>query len=99
MAEIRTGVSRGFCGCHRWISTEYITTYVLPFVMKNMDMTLGEIGDSFKLYGIEFRNLTTGYYVVESQKMEMSIKLDSLNVQLRMQLGAELYHNKKSYKK
>ena len=51
------------------VHNDYITSYVLPFVMHNMDMTAGRLAEDFDLNGIEFRNLTGGYYVVESQKM------------------------------
>ena len=68
------------------VHNDYITSYVLPFVMQNMDMTAGRLAEDFDLNSIEFRNLTGGYYVVESQKMEMSRKLDSLNIQLKNRL-------------
>ena len=53
------------------VHDNYITSYVLPFVMKKMDMTGGKLPEDFNLNGMEFRNLTAGYYVVEKQKMEM----------------------------
>lgn len=68
------------------VHNEYISSYVLPFVMLNMDMTAGTFSDQFELGSVEFRNLTSGYYVIENQKMEMSMMLDSLNVQLKDKL-------------
>ena len=75
------------------VHNDYITSYVLPFVMQNMDMTAGRLAEDFELSSIEFRNLTGGYYVVESQKMEMSLKLDSLNKQLKNRLISVLNSN------
>ena len=68
------------------VHNEYITSYVLPFVMQNMDMTAGSLSDQFDLGSIGFRNLTAGYYVLENQKMEMSTMLDSMNMQLKNKL-------------
>jgi hypothetical protein len=75
------------------VHNEYITSYVLPFVMKNMDMTGGRLIENFDLNSIEFRNLTGGYYVIENQKMEMSITLDSLNARLKERLTTQLNLN------
>ena len=68
------------------VHNDYITSYVLPFVMQKMDMIAGSLGEDFDLSSIEFGNLTGGYYVVESQKMEMSVKLEGLNLQLKNKL-------------
>ena len=75
------------------VHNDYISSYVLPFVMQNMDMTAGKLTENFDLNSMEFRNLTGGYYVVENQKMEMSLKLDSLNRQLKNRLLGLLNSN------
>jgi len=75
------------------VHNEYITSYILPFVMKNMDMIGGTITENFDLNNIEFRNLTGGYYVIENQKMEVSITLDSLNARLKERLTTQLNKN------
>lgn len=78
------------------VHNEYITSYVLPFVMTKMDMTGGKLSENFDLNSIEFRNLTGGYYVVENQKMQMSLALDSLNLELKNKLTSQLYPVKKN---
>lgn len=75
------------------VHNDYISSYVLPFVMKNMDMTAGRTTENFNPNSIEFKNLTGGYYVVESQKMEMSLELEALNAQLKNKLKPKLKPN------
>lgn len=72
------------------VHNDYISTYVLPYVMKNMDMTAGLPTEEFDPNSIEFKNLTGGYYVVENQKMEMSLELKVLNAQLKNRLKSIL---------
>ena len=72
------------------VHNDYISTYVLPFVMKNMDMTAGRLIENFDPNGIEFKNLTGGYYVLENQKMDMSLELEALNAQLKIRLKSKL---------
>lgn len=75
------------------VHNDYISSYVLPFVMKNMDMTAGRTTENFDPNSIEFKNLTGGYYVVENQKMEMSLQLEVLNAQLKNRLKPKLKPN------
>lgn len=65
---------------------DYITNYILPFVTTNLDFIKGEFVDGFRVDDIAFRNMTSGYYVLSSQKMEMVQLLDSLNNDLRIAL-------------
>ena len=65
---------------------DYITNYILPFVTGNLDFIKGDFVDGFSVDDIEFRNMTSGYYVLSSQKMEMVQLLDSLNNDLRLAL-------------
>ncbi len=75
------------------VHNDYISSYVLPFVMKNMDMTAGQATETFDPNNIEFKNLTGGYYVVENQKMEMCLELAALNAKLKNRLKSKLKPN------
>ena len=70
------------------VYNDYITTYVVPFVFENIDMITGEMPVHFRLDSREFRNVTSGYYVIASQKMELVLELDSVNNALKNALAA-----------
>jgi hypothetical protein len=66
---------------------DYISNYILPYITKNLDFIAGEFLEDFSVEDIEFRNITSGYYLLSSQKMEVVFILDSLNRELLEILG------------
>jgi hypothetical protein len=72
------------------VYNNYITDYVLPFVFKNLDILSAEIVEDFDLGSLEFRNLTTGYYALASQKMALIVTMDSLNHSLKESVSISL---------
>ncbi len=65
------------------VYNNYINDYVLPFIFSNMDIISGEVTEEFNPGDREFRNLTSGYYVIANQNMEMLMSLDSVNHALK----------------
>lgn len=72
------------------VYNDYITNYIVPFGSRNLDFISGEFIEEFSVNDIEFRNITSGYYVLVTQKMELVHTLDSLNSDLKNSLAAFL---------
>lgn len=72
------------------VYNDYITNYIIPYGSRNLDFITGEFVEGFSVNDIEFRNITSGYYVLSSQKMELVHTLDSLNRDLKNSLAALL---------
>ena len=65
------------------VYNSYITDYVVPFVFKNLDIISGNVPEDFDPGSREFRNITSGYYVLANQKMELILELDTVNNTLK----------------
>jgi hypothetical protein len=61
------------------VYNEYINNYVMPFLFKNLDLLSGEFAEDFRTDSREFKNMTTGYYILADQRMEMLMEVDSVN--------------------
>ncbi len=61
------------------VYNEYINTYVMPFLFKNLDLLSGEFAEDFRTDSREFKNMTTGYYILADQRMDMLMEVDSVN--------------------
>lgn len=64
------------------VYNNYVSDYVLPFIFKNLDLISIKLIGEFDPGDIEFRNLTTGYYAIISQKMNLIMSMDTLNLSL-----------------
>ncbi len=69
------------------VYNDYISNYILPYVSKKLDFISGQFVEDFTVNDIEFRNITSGYYVISRQKMELVHTLDSLNSDLKNSLA------------
>jgi len=65
------------------VYNNYINNYVIPYVFKYMDFISGETDLGFNTNDREFRNITSGYYVLASQQIELMESLDSLCINLK----------------
>jgi hypothetical protein len=72
------------------VYNDYITNYIVPYGSRKLDFITGEFVEGFSVNDIEFRNITSGYYVLSRQKMELVHTLDSLNRDLRNSLAVLL---------
>ena len=72
------------------VYNDYITNFILPYVTESLDFVTGNFVEGFSVDDMQFRNLTGGYYVLSSQKMELVRTLDSLNHNLRIALSASI---------
>ena len=70
------------------VYNDYISNYILPYVIKKLDFISGQLVEDFTVKDIEFRNITSGYYLISRQKMELVHSLDSLNSGLKNSLAA-----------
>jgi len=70
------------------VYNDYISNYILPYVSKKLDFISGQFVEDFTVNDIEFRNITSGYYIISRQKMELVHTLDSLNSDLKNSLAA-----------
>ena len=70
------------------VYNDYISNYILPYISKKLDFISEQFVEDFTVNDIEFRNITSGYYVIATQKMELVHTLDSLNSNLRKSLTA-----------
>ena len=70
------------------VYNDYISTYILPYLSKKLDFISGQFVEDFSVNDIEFRNITSGYYIISRQKMELVHTLDSLNSGLKNSLAA-----------
>lgn len=61
------------------IYNDYINTYVMPFLFRNVDLISGELSEDFQTDSRDFKNLTAGYYSLARQKMEVLMEIDSVN--------------------
>ena len=61
------------------VYNDYINTYVMPFLFKNLDLLSGEFAEDFRTDSREFKNMTTGYYILAAQRMELLMEADSVN--------------------
>jgi len=73
------------------VYNDYISNYILPYLNKKLDFISGQFVEDFTVNDIEFRNITSGYYVISRQKMELVHKLDSLNSDLKNSLADLIY--------
>lgn len=73
------------------VYNDYITNYIIPYVSRKLDFISGQFVKDFSVDDIEFRNITSGYYVLARQKTEFVHMLDSLNNDLKNTLAARLY--------
>ena len=69
------------------VYNDYISNYILPYVSKKLDFISGQFVEDFTVNDIEFRNITSGYYIISRQKMELVHTLDSLNSDLKNSLA------------
>jgi hypothetical protein len=69
------------------VYNDYISNYILPYVSKKLDFISGQFVEDFTVTDIEFRNITSGYYIISRQKMEFVHTLDSLNNDLKNSLA------------
>lgn len=69
---------------------DYITNFIIPYGMKNLDFLSGTFMEDFSPEEVVFRNIASAYYVLANQQMELVQVLDSLNTSLRNQLAAGL---------
>ena len=69
------------------VYNDYISNYILPYLSKKLDFISGQFVEDFTVNDIEFRNITAGYYILSSQKMELVHTLDSLNSDLKDSLA------------
>lgn len=67
---------------------DYVNNYILPYVTRSLDFITGDFVKEFTVDDTQFRNITGGYYVLSSQKMELVHTLDSLNNDLKKSLAA-----------
>lgn len=72
------------------VYNDYITNYIVPFGSRNLDFITGKFIEQFSVNDIEFRNITSGYYVLVTQKIELVHTLDSLNRDLLKTLELKL---------
>jgi hypothetical protein len=72
------------------VHNDYISNYIIPYVSRKLDFISGTFVDEFSVDDIEFRNITSGYYVLIRQKTEFVHTLDSLNTELRKALASRL---------
>jgi hypothetical protein len=72
------------------VYNDYITNYIIPYVSRKLDFISGSFVNEFSVDDIEFRNITSGYYVLIRQKTEFVHTLDSLNTDLRKALASSL---------
>jgi hypothetical protein len=70
------------------VYNEYISNYILPYISKKLDFISEQFVEDFTVNDIEFRNITSGYYIISRQKMELVHTLDSLNSDLKNSLAA-----------
>ena len=70
------------------VYNDYISNYIIPYVSKKLDFISGQFVKDFTVTDIEFRNITSGYYIISRQKMEFVHTLDSLNSDLKNSLAA-----------
>jgi hypothetical protein len=70
------------------VYNEYISNYVIPHVFSFMDFVTGEADTGFDVNNREFRNITSGYYVLARQQIEMMESLDSLRLELKKEVAA-----------
>lgn len=73
------------------VYNDYISNYILPYVSRKLDFISGQFVKDFSVEDIEFRNITSGYYVLARQKTEFVHTLDSLNNDLKIALAERLY--------
>jgi len=65
------------------VYNDYINNYVIPYVFKYVDFISGELNKGFDANDMEFRNITSGYYVLARQQIELMESLDSLCMELK----------------
>jgi len=70
------------------VYNDYISNYILPYISKKLDFISGQFVEDFSVDDIEYRNITSGYYVLSRQKLELVHTLDSLNNDLKNSLSA-----------
>lgn len=70
------------------ILNDYITDFIIPYGMKNLDFLSGTFMEEFSPEDVVFRNIASAYNVLSNQQMEIVQVLDSLNTSLKKQLAA-----------
>jgi hypothetical protein len=68
--------------------SDYITDFIIPYGMKNLDFLTGTFMEEFSPEDVVFRNITSAYNVLVYQQMEIVQELDSMNTSLKNQLAA-----------
>lgn len=61
------------------VYNDYITNYVMPFFFDHMDILGSSFVEGFRTDNREFKNITTGYYILAEQRMELLLEVDSVN--------------------
>jgi len=69
------------------VLNNYLNSYFIPFVYKNMDLMRQSIHSPRALEGYEFRNLVVGYYTLLMQNVESYRSAAEINSTLKGNLG------------
>jgi len=72
------------------VYNDYISDYVIPHVFNFMDFVSGEADPGFDVNDRAFRNITSGYYVLARQQIEMMESLDSLRLELKKEVATAI---------
>ena len=72
------------------VYNDYVSNYVIPHVFNFMDFVTGEADSEFDVNDREFRNITSGYYVLARQQYELMESLDSLCLELEKEVSASV---------
>jgi len=65
------------------VYNQFINDYVIPHIFKYMDFISGKLDETFDAEDREFRNITSGYYILARQQIELMESLDSLCLDLK----------------
>jgi len=61
------------------VYNDYINDYVIPFFFESVDMLAGSFVEGFRTDSKDFKNITTGYYILVQQRMDLILEVDSVN--------------------
>ena len=61
------------------VFNDYIRDYIMPFFFDNLDILAGSFVEGFSTDDRNFKNITTGYYILAQQKMNLLLEVDSVN--------------------
>jgi hypothetical protein len=65
------------------VYNDYVNDYVIPHIFQYVDFISGEVDEGFEAGDREFRNITSGYYVLARQQIDLMESLDSLCLDLK----------------